>query len=77
MLGAVRGEKQRLRAGCDVDGRRIGIGRNTMQQHLSNRHTQRRSARLARNHRFTPLRFEIRAQSFDLCGLADAVNAFE
>ena len=48
-----------------------------MQQHATNGHTERGAARFARNHAFTPLRFDMRTQSLDLRGLAYAVDAFE
>ena len=89
MLRPVRREQQCFGTGSDV-GRlrlpspirlvrgnpRIGSG-DSMQQHAANGHTERGAARFARNHAFTPLRFDMRTQSLDLRGLAYAVDAFE
>ena len=77
VLRAVGGEQQRLRTRGDV-GTIVLIPRiHAVQQHFANRHAQCGAARLARDHAFAALRFNICAQPFDLRGLAHAVNAFK
>ena len=73
MLGTVGGEQQRLRTRSNI---RVGTF-HTAKQQLANRHTKHSTARLARDHAFAPLRLNIRTQSFDLRGFADAVDAFK
>ena len=73
MLGTVGGEQQRLRTRSNI---RVGTFHAAKQQ-LANRHAKHSTARLARDHAFAPLRLNIRTQSFDLRGFADAVDAFK
>ena len=73
MLGTIGGEQQRLSTRSDIH---VGTFHAAKQQ-LANRHAKHSTARLARDHAFTPLRLNIRAQPFNLRGLADAVDAFK